>query len=66
MTIQKNIKDAKKSLKSYIKFLRSLKNHIDKAEEPFLSRSMVAAWCIDKYFNEQLQNDIERAIKENG
>lgn len=60
-----NIKAAKKSLKHHIKFLESLKDHITKKEEPFLSRSMFAAWCIDKYLNEQLKNDIEKAMKEN-
>ena len=58
-----NIKAAKKSLKAHIKFLKSLNDHIAKAEEPFLSRSMFAAWCIDKYLNEQLKNDIEEAMK---
>lgn len=60
------IKDAKKSIKEHIKFLKSLENHITKAEEPFLSRSMYAAWCLDKYFNEQLKNDIEMAMNTQG
>ena len=63
MTETDNIKAAKKSLKAHIKFLKSLNDHIAKAEEPFLSRSMFAAWCIDKYLNEQLKNDIEEAMK---
>jgi len=63
MTDSDNIKAAKKSLKAHIKFLKSLNDHIAKAEEPFLSRSMFAAWCIDKYLNEQLKHDIEEAMK---
>lgn len=63
MTDSDNIKAAKKSLKAHIKFLKSLNDHIAKAEEPFLSRSMFATWCIDKYLNEQLKHDIEEAMK---
>jgi hypothetical protein len=63
MSENPNIQEAKKSLKAHIKFLKSLNDHIAKAEEPFLSRSMFAAWCIDKYLNEQLKNDIEEAMK---
>ena len=63
MSDDENIKAAKKSLKAHIKFLKSLNDHIAKAEEPFLSRSMFAAWCIDKYLNEQLKHDIEEAMK---
>ncbi len=66
MSKEQNIKDAKKSLKSHIKFLQSLVTHITKAEEPFLSRSMFAAWCLDGYINEQLKNDIEQAMKQHG
>ena len=63
MSDDENIKAAKKSLKAHIKYLKSLNDHIAKAEEPFLSRSMFAAWCIDKYLNEQLKHDIEEAMK---
>lgn len=59
------IKEAKKCLKAHINFLKSLHDHILKRKEPFLSRSMFAAWCLDKYFNEQLKNDIEKAMTEN-
>jgi len=65
MTDTENIRAAKKSLKAHIKFLKSLNDHIAKAEEPFLSRSMFAAWCIDKYLNEHLKNDIEKCMELN-
>lgn len=61
-----NVKAAKKSLKAHIKFLKSLSTHIEKAQEPFFSRSMFAAWCIDRYLNDQLKNDIEEAMKDDG
>lgn len=60
-----NIKAAKKSLKEHIKFLKILYDHLGKAEEPYLSRSLFAAWGIDKYINEQLKNDFEEAMKKN-
>lgn len=65
MTEADVIKDAKKSLRAHIKFLNSLKDHIIKAKEPFLSRSMFAAYCIDKYMNEHLKNDIEKCMELN-
>ena len=66
MIEQQNIKDAKKVLKSHIKFFEILLNHIKKGEEPLLSRAMWAAWCLNQYINDKFIHDIERALKENG
>jgi hypothetical protein len=60
------IAEAKKSLKYHIKFLESLKEHIIRGQEPMLSRSMFATWCLHRYINDQLVHDIEKAMKENG
>ena len=64
MTDSDNIKAAKKSLKAHIKFLKSLNDHIEKAKEPFLSRSMWATWCLHRYIEDRLVGDIEKAIKD--
>ncbi len=60
-----NITEAKKSLKHHIKFFESLLAHIRKGEEPMLSRSMWATWCLHRYINDGLMGDIEKAMSEN-
>jgi len=50
--------EAKKNLKSHIKFLESLLTHIRKGEEPYLSGALWAELAISKYFNDHLINDI--------
>lgn len=60
-----NIQEAKKSLKHHIKFFDSLLQHIRRGEEPMLSRSMWATWCLHRYINDQLMGDIEKAMAEN-
>lgn len=65
MTENVNITEAKKSLKYHIKFFESLLTHIRRGEEPHLSRSMWATWCLHRYINDQLVFDIEKAISEN-
>lgn len=61
-----NIKEAKKSLKHHIKFFESLLQHIRRGEEPILSRSMWATWCLHRYINDGLITDIEKAMQEHG
>ena len=60
-----NIKEAKKSIKHHIKFLESLKDHITRGQEPMLSRSMWASWCLHRYINDKLVEDIQKAMEEN-
>jgi hypothetical protein len=61
-----NITEAKKSLKHQIKFFESLLQHIRRNQEPFLSRSMWATWCLHRYIEDRLVFDIEKAMKEFG
>lgn len=61
-----NIADAKKSIKSHIKFLESLLKHIDGNDEAFQARAMWTAWCLHKYINNNLMLDIQRAMEEYG
>lgn len=61
-----NITEAKNSLKYHIKFFESLLQHVRRGTEPHLSRSMWAAWCLHRYINDQLMNDIEKAMREFG
>ena len=66
MPPNENIIEAKKSLKHQIKFFESLLAHIRRGDEPFLSRSMWATWCLHRYIEDQLVHDIEKAMKEKG
>jgi hypothetical protein len=59
-----NITEAKKSLKHQIKFFESLLAHIKRCEEPMLSRAMYASWCLHRYIQDQLMDDMEQAMKE--
>ena len=61
-----NITEAKKSLKHHIKFFESLLTHIKRCEEPMLSRSMYASWCLHRYIQDKLMDDMEQAMKEHG
>ena len=61
-----NITEAKNSLKHQIKFFESLLAHIRRGQEPLLSRSMWATWCLHRYIEDNLMGDIEAAMKEHG
>jgi len=60
-----NAKDAKKTLKKHIKFLEEMIMHIRKGEEPMLSNAMWAAWCLHRYIEDKLIEDITKAIQYN-
>ena len=61
-----NVREAKKSLKSHIKFFESLLHHIRFGEEQMKARAMWATWCLHRYINDGLIEDIEKAMKEHG
>lgn len=61
-----NLREAKKSLKSHIKFFESLLKHIQFGEEQMKSRAMWATWCLHRYINDGLIEDIKKAMKEYG
>lgn len=66
MKENENITEAKKIIKHQIKFFQSLLAHIRKGEEPFLSRSMWASWCLHRYIEDKLIDDMEAAVKLHG
>ncbi|CAB4152037.1 hypothetical protein UFOVP685_37 [uncultured Caudovirales phage] len=66
MSTNENEYEAKLSLKAHIKFLESLLGHIKSNNEVLKARSMWAAWCLHRYFNDGLKADIEKAMKEHG
>jgi hypothetical protein len=62
----KNIYEAKKSLKAHIKFFDALLGHINGSNEPLKARAMWATWCLHRYINDGLIVDIEKAMREYG
>ena len=66
MREDKTVYEAKKSLDAHIKFLTSLKNHLHGNNLQLKGRAMWAAWCIHRYFNDGLVNDIEQAMRQHG
>lgn len=62
----KNIQEAKLSLKSHIKFFESLLGHIKGNNEMLKARAMWATWCLHRYINDGLIADIEKAMREFG
>ncbi len=66
MSEDKNVQEAKQSLKSHIKFFEALLNHIKGGDEVLKGRAMWATWCLHRYINDGLINDIERAMREHG
>lgn len=60
-----NVQEAKKSIKSHIKFLESLLQHLRGADTPYKARAMWAVWCIHRYINDRLMNDIQMAMEQN-
>lgn len=61
-----NVYEAIISLKSQIKFFQSLLQHVRGANEVFKARAMWATWCLHRYLNNELANDIEKAMREFG
>ena len=66
MKPEDNVKDAKRSLKSHIKFLESLLFHLRGEDIVLKGRAMWASWCLHRYINNELINDIEKAMKDYG
>lgn len=65
MTEPKNITEAKESIKYHIKFFESLLDNIRRGKEPHMGHAMWATWCLHRYIEDRLIEDIEKAIKEN-
>lgn len=60
-----NVQEAKKSIKAHIKFFESLLQHLRGPETPYKTRAMWTAWCLHRYINERLMNDIQMAMEQN-
>ncbi len=66
-TREQNILDAKKSLKSHIRFFESLLDNLKFSQEgSTINKSMWAAWCLHRYIEDRLIGDMEKACEEFG
>lgn len=63
---EKNLQDAKLSVKSHIKFFEALLTHLKGSDPVLKGRAMWAAWCLHRYINDNLISDIEQAMKTYG
>jgi hypothetical protein len=63
MSKEGNVKEAKNSLKSHIKFFESLLKHLNGTDEVMKGRAMWAAWCLHRYINDRLIGEIEKAMQ---
>lgn len=63
MSKDDNVKDAKDSLKSHIKFFESLLKHLNGTDELMKGRAMWTAWCLHRYINDRLIGEIEKAMQ---
>ena len=61
-----NIKEAKQSIKSHIKFFESLLSHLNGADPVLKGRAMWASWCLHRYMNDSLVSDIQEAMIKHG
>ncbi len=62
----KNIYEAKQSLKAHIKFFEALLKHVNGTDEVLKARAMWATWCLHRYINDGLIVDIEKAMTQFG
>jgi hypothetical protein len=62
----KNVFEAKQSLKAHIKFFEALVKHINGNDNVLKNRAMWATWCLHRYINDGLMVDIETAMREFG
>jgi hypothetical protein len=59
-----NVYEAKKSLKTHIKFFDVLLKHLDGENEEIKRSTMWATYCLHRYINDRLLVDINRAVRE--
>lgn len=62
----KSLVDAKKFIKSHIKFLHALLLKLNGHDVELRQGAVWTAWCLHEYFTNRLMEDIEKAMKEKG
>ena len=59
------IVEAKKSVKAHINFFEELLKHLKGTDKALRGRAVWAAWCLHRYINDHLINDIHQAMVKN-
>ena len=62
----KNVYEAKQSVKAHIKFFEALLKHLNGNDKVLKGRAMWASWCLHRYINDGLVPDMENAMRELG
>ena len=60
-----NVLEAKRSLKAHISFMETLVKHLNGTDKLLRGRAMWTAWCLHRYFNDNLMRDLQDAIEQN-
>lgn len=62
MKDDKNVYEAKTSIKNHIKFMEALLKHLNGSNPIQKGRAMWAAWCLHRYINDRLMDDITESM----
>jgi hypothetical protein len=57
-----NLLEAKHSIKENIKFFQMLLEHLKGPDKALRGRAIIAAWCVHRYMNDKLLDDVEKAM----
>jgi hypothetical protein len=57
--------EAKKSVKAHISFFESILAHLKGHDKVLRTRAVWAAWCLHRYINDHLINDINHVMAAN-
>lgn len=60
-----NILEAKRSVKAHIDFFEALLKHLKGTDKLLRNRAIWTAWCLHRYINDNLMNDLHNAIVTN-
>jgi hypothetical protein len=60
-----NLLEAKRSVKAHIEFFEALLGHLKGHNIILRNRAVWASWCLHRYINDKLMDDIQDAIEKN-
>jgi hypothetical protein len=58
-----SVKAAKKSVRNHIKFFQNLLEYIREGKDPALTHAMWTAYCLHRYIEDKLIDDVIEAMK---
>ena len=63
---EQNVIDAKKTIKAHIKFFEALLKNLNGSDETVKGGALWVGWCLHRYINDDLVNDVKKAMIEQG